>query len=66
MGFIETETAPTPRAKEIRVVKSRDILPNRRDQLLKTIDHLESQAGRLAQMARDIRAEVLSLTVGKI
>lgn len=30
--------------------------------LLKTLGHLESQAGRLVKMARDIRAEVVRLT----
>lgn len=35
----------------------------RREELLKNIDYLETQIGRLAKMARDLRAEFLLLTV---
>ena len=48
--------------KSIRIIKSRDIVPARKDTLLKNVEYLETQIGRLAKMARDIRAEILLLT----
>lgn len=50
---------------QIRIVKGRDIVLSRRDDLFKDIDYLETQIGRLAKMARDIRAKVLLLTTTK-
>jgi hypothetical protein len=47
---------------QVRIVKSRDIVPSRRDDLFKDIDYLETQIGRLAKMAREIRAKALLLT----
>lgn len=35
----------------------------KRKQLIATINHFEVQLGRLAKVARDMRAEILSLTV---
>jgi hypothetical protein len=39
---------------QVRIVKSRD--------MFKDIDYLETQIGRLAKMAREIRAKALLLT----
>jgi len=52
-----------PTVKTVAFSPQIPIIPNRRDALLKTLDHLEAQAGRLMKMARDVRAEVLSLTI---
>lgn len=50
--------------REIKIRKAADrvIIPNRREELLKNLDYMETQIGRLAKMARDVRAEVLLLT----
>ena len=49
---------------KITIVKgaARGIIPSRRDDLLKDLDYLETQIGRLAKMARDVRAKALLLT----
>jgi hypothetical protein len=38
------------------------VVLRRRAELLRNIDYMETQIGRLAKMARDVRAEVLLLT----
>lgn len=52
-------------AQRIRISKqpSRAIIPNRSDEILKQADYMEAQAGRLATMARELRAMVLRLTI---
>jgi hypothetical protein len=50
--------------RQIRVVKSdaAAIVLRRRTELLRNVDYMETQIGRLAKMARDMRAEILLLT----
>lgn len=43
----------------VRIVKPCDTLADRKESLLKSLEHFEAQAGRLLKMARDIRAELL-------
>lgn len=50
--------------RKIAIVKATQgvVLLRRREALLKNIDFMEAQIGRLAKMARDARAEILLLT----
>jgi hypothetical protein len=50
--------------RQIRVVKpdAAAIVLRRRAELLRNVDYMETQIGRLAKMARDMRAEILLLT----
>lgn len=56
-----------PKPSGIRIVKSRDTLrpvsSETRKKLLDNVDYLEAQAGRLVKMAKEMRAEIQSLTV---
>lgn len=45
----------------IRIVKPCAIVTSRKDAVLKNLDYLEVQIGRLAKMVKDTRAEVLEL-----
>lgn len=51
-------------SQQIKVVKasSGTIVLRRRAELLRNVDYMETQIGRLAKMARDMRAEILLLT----
>jgi hypothetical protein len=53
-----------PAPAQIRIVKQDPtaVVLRRRAELLRNIDYMETQIGRLAKMARDVRAEVLLLT----
>jgi hypothetical protein len=56
-------TPETPKQDiKIRKAVDRVIIPSRHETLLKNIDYMEAQIGRLAKMARDMRAELLLLT----
>jgi hypothetical protein len=56
-----TTSLPT---RQIVIVKQDPtaVVLRRRAELLRNIDYMETQIGRLAKMARDVRAEVLLLT----
>jgi adenylate kinase len=58
----KTISAVSPR--QIVIVKQDPtaVVLRRRAELLRNIDYMETQIGRLAKMARDVRAEVLLLT----
>jgi hypothetical protein len=49
---------------QIKIVKqtSATLVLRRRTELLRNVDYMETQIGRLAKMARDMRAEILLLT----
>lgn len=53
-----------PPDRQIRVVKPdiTSVVLRRRTELLRNVDYMETQIGRLAKMARDMRAEILLLT----
>ena len=57
-------STPESPKQEIKIRKAVDrvIIPSRREALLRNIDYMEVQIGRLAKMARDMRAEILLLT----
>lgn len=52
-------------ASTIRLVKAKEtsILPNRKEALLKGIDNMESELGRMTKLLREMRADVLHLSV---
>jgi hypothetical protein len=49
---------------QIKIVKqsAATLVLRRRTELLRNVDYMETQIGRLAKMARDMRAEILLLT----
>lgn len=58
-------TGDAPRTPaQIVIVKHDDsrLVLRRRAELLRNVDYMEAQIGRLAKMARDMRAEILLLT----
>lgn len=61
---MSTQSPPDPTTAKIVVVKSvtKGVNSKRRESLLKNVDYMETQIGRLAKMARDVRAEILLLT----
>lgn len=56
------EIAASPQIKIVKPVTG-SIVSRRREEILKDLDYLETQIGRLAKMARDLRADFLQLTV---
>lgn len=60
----EVSTVAVLHKRQIRIVKGpvTSVNSNRHDLLLKNLDYMETQIGRLAKMARDVRAEILLLT----
>lgn len=52
-----------PRIKVAKAASVGAILPSRQDALLKDIQHLQTQLGRLSECANKIYAEVLGLTI---
>jgi hypothetical protein len=53
-----------PAPAQIVIVKqsAATLVLRRRTELLRNVDYMETQIGRLAKMARDMRAEILLLT----
>lgn len=53
--------------RQIRVVKPNEqsILPDRKEDLMRRLDNVESALGRMLTVIREIRADVTHLTVEK-
>lgn len=63
-GYSVVSPGVTPQINNgVRIVKSRATLPDQKAKMMANLNHLEVQLGRLAQTCREMRAELLNLTV---